>query len=150
MTVKMKKNVIFFNGFIRTTNRHAKYIPIFSWSVDGVPNVVTRNHTFISNRNDPTKIDLLFDATEVWSISKVAINIIHHKALQNAIGRCIKIKIKNPRKPYSIKLSSYTRSKSTADEASSLADIFENIAGKTLENKEMSEELKGNTKMFEI
>ena len=50
-------------------------------SVDGVPDIVSGGHSFISNRDDPAKVKLLFNASEVWPVGQAVIGISRKKLI---------------------------------------------------------------------
>lgn len=66
---------VFFHGFFSTTDGHAEDVAVMSRCINGIPNVITDSHSFVSDRDHSAKVELLFDSSEIWAVSKTIIGI---------------------------------------------------------------------------
>lgn len=46
-----------------------------SRSIDRIPDVITRRHPLVSNRDHPAKVKLFFDTPEVWSVGQTVVSV---------------------------------------------------------------------------
>ena len=60
---------------MKNTDGHAEDVAVMSRCINGIPDVITGSHSFVSDRNHPAKVELLFDFSKVWTVSKTIICI---------------------------------------------------------------------------
>ena len=46
-----------------------------SMGIDRIPDVITRRHPLVINRDHPAKVKLLFDTPEVWSVGQTVVSV---------------------------------------------------------------------------